>query len=642
MNNLYKVVTLILLSFLPFSIAKASHIIGGELYYRCLDKDLHLYEFGVKLYVGCTGAEFAYFDDPIYVAIYDSIENANPSNPLDPIIEFSMPLPPTDTLVNNTYNLCLTAPNSICVEEALYKSTEFLPDKAGGYFMTYQRCCRNAIIANIVDPGSVGASWYLHITEDALAECNSSPVFKNYPPTILCLDHPFIYDHSAFDYDGDSLVYELCKASSYNYNTWGIVTEPSIPPSEEFSVPYLTGYNESYPMYAPTDSMKIDPKTGILTVTPTKAGTYVVAICVSEYRNGKLLTVNKRDFQFTVLACLETYYADFTYNPDPCIDGLIQFNNTSVGVNWVDWDFNIDTLSTDTSTEIHPFYKYGEYGLDYQVKLIINDSLDCVDSITKTVTIPPAKFVGIDFVKACVFDLTTFSETTYVNQYNGAITKWEWEFGDGGTASGKEVSNIFGDSLSFYLTKLKITTENGCVDSIIDTVDYFSLPMTDAGEDTLIDLGKSAQLHGSGADTYLWSPAEFLNATNIAEPLATPVDSLTIFYLLGTSKEGCQKLDSVKVDARKPQIIIPSAFTPNGDNNNDVIYLIPLNITKLEVLKIYNRWGQVVFETNDLTAGWDGTFNGEPQEVGTYVYYYTAVTPAGSKFTGKGNIALLR
>ncbi|MBL4654665.1 MAG: gliding motility-associated C-terminal domain-containing protein [Bacteroidia bacterium] len=642
MNNLYKVVTLILLSFLPFTIAKASHIIGGELYYRCLSKDLHLYEFGVKLYVGCTGAEFAYFDDPIYVAIYDSIENANPSSPLAPIIEFSMVLPPTDTLANNTYNLCLTAPNSICVEEALYKAQEFLPDKAGGYFMTYQRCCRNAIIANIVNPGSVGASWYLHITEDALAQCNSSPVFKNYPPTILCLDHEFVYDHSAYDSDGDSLVYELCKASSYNYITWGIVTDPSIPPSEEYSAPYLTGYNEGYPIYAPTDSMKIDPKSGILTVTPTKAGTYVVAICVSEYRKGKLLSTNKRDFQFTVVECIDDHTANFTYTPDPCVNGLVQFSDSSTGVVYVEWDFWVDTLVSDTSSELNPIYKYDKLDHDYLVKLVINDTLKCVDSITKTVTIPPAMFIGFDFVKACVFDTTTLSETSFVNQYNGAITKWEWEFGNGDTASGKNVFSVFSDSLITYLTKLKVTTENGCVDSIIDKVDYYFLPSTDAGKDTIINLGESGQLRGVGADIYLWSPAELLNTANIADPIATPIDSITYFYLLGTTNEGCEKWDTVLVNAKSPQIVIPTAFSPNGDKNNDEIYLIPLNITKLIELKIYNRWGQVVFETNDLTQGWDGNFKGEPQEIGTYAYYYIAETVTGQKKTGKGNIALLR
>lgn len=76
----------------------------------------------------------------------------------------------------------------------------------------------------------------------------------------------------------------------------------------------------------------------------------------------------------------------------------------------------------------------------------------------------------------------------------------------------------------------------------------------------------------------------------------------------------------------KISIDVPTAFTPNSDGTNDVIYADGWGIRKLNYFRIYNRWGQLMFETNDLKTGWDGRFNGIPQNMETYVYQVSAVT----------------
>ena len=421
MNKLLKsiLISLVLLTLLFSNNSKASHIIGGELFYRCIDEDLHLYEFGVKLYIGCTGAEFAYFDDPIYVAVYDSLENAYPSSPFSPIVEFSMSLPPTDTIENETYSQCyfLSNPSGVCIVEAIYTSTNVLPDKVGGYYMTYQRCCRNAIIANIADPGGVGASWNLSITEDAIAACNSSPVFKNYVPTFVCVNERFEYDHSAIDYDGDSLVYELCEASTYNYNTYGIVADPSIPLSYEFIVPYDTvagsKYSGKYPMYAPDDSLKIDSQTGELTVTSSKKGTYVVTVCVSEYRNGKLLSTNKRDLQYTVFSCAkDTLTIDYDYSIR--MDSLtFEFYDKSSATNddidsW-QWDFG-DGDTSNIQNTTHTFPDTGTYNVCLTAGLY-----GCIDSICKQIKI------RTNATSLKEYEANNFNFEVYPNPFNSTI-----------------------------------------------------------------------------------------------------------------------------------------------------------------------------------------------------------------------------
>ncbi|HHZ64682.1 MAG TPA: hypothetical protein EYN51_04155, partial [Flavobacteriales bacterium] len=166
----------------------ATHVIGGEMFYECLNSSLSFYRFTVKLYRDCyTGVPP--YDDPIYVSVYDSLENL--------LIQFEMALPPDDTLENNTYNVCLYAPVDICVQEAVYQADYILPP--GRYTMTYQRCCRNQGIINMFNPTGQGAGWDIAIPVPSQAAYNSAPYYNNPPPTIICLDAPFEYDHSATD-----------------------------------------------------------------------------------------------------------------------------------------------------------------------------------------------------------------------------------------------------------------------------------------------------------------------------------------------------------------------------------------------------------------------------------------------------------
>ena len=89
-------------------------------------------------------------------------------------------------------------------------------------------------------------------------------------------------------------------------------------------------------------------------------------------------------------------------------------------------------------------------------------------------------------------------------------------------------------------------------------------------------------------------------------------------------------------------MLIPSGFSPNEDGVNDELRIVPFNVTELVTFVVYNRWGNKVFETNDITKGWNGTFKGELQEVGTYVYYATAISKDGVEYTQKGNTVLMR
>jgi gliding motility-associated-like protein len=147
--------------------------------------------------------------------------------------------------------------------------------------------------------------------------------------------------------------------------------------------------------------------------------------------------------------------------------------------------------------------------------------------------------------------------------------------------------------------------------------------------------------------TYYWTPSDYLNCTDCPNPVSTP-DSATIQYnILVTNEIGCEATLPVNLrplaDCAEEQIFLPNAFSPNADGQNDILYVRSTSITSINIFRIYNRWGELLFETSNITKGWDGTFNGKPQNPGVYVYYVQAPCGIdGSEVFKKGNVTLLR
>lgn len=143
---------------------------------------------------------------------------------------------------------------------------------------------------------------------------------------------------------------------------------------------------------------------------------------------------------------------------------------------------------------------------------------------------------------------------------------------------------------------------------------------------------------------YSWFPDESIEDTDLAETEASPQQTTT--YFLTVADGECLYTDSVQVRVfdfvcGPPSIYVPNAFTPDGNDNNDKLYVRGNNITDLNFV-IYNRWGEKVFETNSLVVGWDGTFKGRPADPAVFVYYLEAVCEGGDTYFEKGNITLIR
>lgn len=187
-----------------------------------------------------------------------------------------------------------------------------------------------------------------------------------------------------------------------------------------------------------------------------------------------------------------------------------------------------------------------------------------------------------------------------------------------------------------------VATTNGCGTVSDDiTVIVFPDPNGSAGQDITIVYGNEGQFNASGGVSYEWINTSGLSCTTCADP-EVDVEEDTEYAVIVTDQNGCTNTDTVWVFVEYPfNYFIPNSFTPNGDGINDVFYLKGHGVDFFE-LKIYDRWGEQLFKTNDLNSGWDGTFKGESLSNGVFVYIVSGQLLDGRTFKEKGAVTLIR
>ncbi len=466
MKWIYRVGILIVLCFTQMQ-AQAAHIVGGVITYVC--NGGNSYTFTLKLYRDCAGTG-AQFDNSIDLFVFQA-SNTNLSSP-DYILTANFP--GSTSVPDNFYNPCVTLPPNICVEQAVYTFFANLPPVPGGYNVLWQRCCRTQI-TNIVNSASnpVGATYACHVPDSTIATCNSSPTFNNFPPTIVCQGLPFSFDHSATDVDGDSLVYSLCDPLDGGSQT---NTTPN-PPVTFNPVVWQTPYGLGN-LLGGTPALSINPITGLLSGTPNTVGRFVVGVCVSEYRNGILLSTTLRDFQFNVTNCQTTVNAVAPSVPVTCNTYTINFANNSFPINPLTnyyWDFGVSGITTDTSTQKTPSYTYPDSGT-YHVMYVMNPGLPCADTAFLIVKVYPFFKAGFapSLNPTCPLNPVQFFDTTIC--HSGGLNYWRWNFGDGSPDSYLQNPNHLFTNLGNYTVKLFVSNTFGCQDSITQVIGVIPPP----------------------------------------------------------------------------------------------------------------------------------------------------------------------
>lgn len=185
----------------------------------------------------------------------------------------------------------------------------------------------------------------------------------------------------------------------------------------------------------------------------------------------------------------------------------------------------------------------------------------------------------------------------------------------------------------------------GCPKPVKDTMFLFVAKIkANAGpRDTSVVLDQPLQLFATGSINYSWTPTTWLNNPFINNPIALPRNDIE-YVVRVSNNAGCFALDSIRVRVFKikPDLLVPNAFTPNGDGNNDVFKPILIGMKSLDVFRVYNRWGEMVYSGSGNDAAWDGTYGGKRQEMATFVWHAEGVDYLNNKIKRKGSVVLIR
>ena len=381
--NIFRIIFLALGFLMCISKVNATHIVGGDITYKYLGKDT--FEITLTVRRDCElGAPDAQFDDPAHITFYDGLTRRVRID-IGDLGLVRVPYSDDDTLNTFIRSECGFEGAQVCVHETKYKTKVRLPYTNRGFYVVYERCCRNSSLNNIVDPLDAGSTYQVRIDRVLESQTNSSPVFKQWPDVYICKDKAIDFDHSATDIDGDSLVYKLWNSYYGRTQESPTLMQPYSRLPEFVPVQFLEGFGADN--FFGGEPLKINAKTGVLSGTPNSVGQYLVGVEVQEYRDGKYLGSIYRDFQYNVRICAQPPVADFIV-PTDCKSLAVQFQNNSQSSGRFEWNFNYpNSDSTFFSTEINPLFTFPTPGI-YQVQLTaIRGSDQCRNTIIKQVPV---------------------------------------------------------------------------------------------------------------------------------------------------------------------------------------------------------------------------------------------------------------
>ncbi len=463
-----------------------SHIVGGEASYEFIefnsDSSAATYKVTFTIYRDQKGIQYEPFAEfGIYKMLPDNSWTTHTvvrDVPLAGVRQYSATNDPCNEQIIS----------DIKVESGLYIFEATLPIHDNYYKIAYQKCCRNHTINNIRDAGITGAVYDIKISAEAQRVGNSSPKFKDYPPTFICTNEPLNYSHSAIDKDGDLLVYSFCTP----YVSGGIESyEPQCcdcqNPESEFCAPpygtviYESGFTYDNPIGG-SPKVTLDSSSGLITGTPNQNGAYVVAICVEEYRNGILLSQTRRDFEFNVVPCLKTLNAsllsedidtisksaekDLLYKFSECQDASILLENTSTDKNYIkDYSWEIigpqqDTvLNLNQSNQENLNITFQDPGL-YKGSMILNKTEFCSDTAYFEIHIKNNITPDFNFeFDPCDDSPVNFYNITEIDTSN--VTQWHWDFGDGSSSDSFNAEHSY-RNIGFYNVQLSYRDKDDC------------------------------------------------------------------------------------------------------------------------------------------------------------------------------------
>lgn len=302
------------------------------------------------------------------------------------------------------------------------------------------------------------------------------------------------------------------------------------------------------------------------------------------------------------------------------------------------WDFGDGGTSIAQNAQ-HAYSTPGTYTITHAA----NSSNGCTDTVRTPIDVyflPQALFFTNT---VCKGNNTQFVDST--KSLSGSIISWYWNFGDGSVSQAENPQHAYGATGTFTVN-LTVTSSFGCKDTINKAVTVIPGPhadftMSQNPVEALVPVIFTDASTGPGSlVSWYWNlgDSSYVNIENPEHAYANSGEYNVTLVVKDIN--GC-------IDTARHEVTVvllpdvPTAFSPNSDGQNDV-FLVKGGPFKTIDLRIYNNWGQLIFESNDQMQGWDGTFNGTAQPLGVYVWVVDVETFSGKKIKKTGDVTLLR
>jgi gliding motility-associated-like protein len=310
------------------------------------------------------------------------------------------------------------------------------------------------------------------------------------------------------------------------------------------------------------------------------------------------------------------------------------------------WDFGD---GSPTTAILHPTHEYKQPGT-YTVSQSVTTQQGCSKTISDIIQVyrTPDPYITGDSL-ACLN--VTMNLQANLTVPDTAIT-WKWDLGSNNSPTTPTAALSFKNSGN-YVVKLQASNALGCSDTTSKELYVPPIPEVTIGDGPVIPVGTGTILpvsYGPEVVSYNWTPDKNLSCTDCPAPFANP-KSTTTYLVQVKDQYGCTNKSAVTVTVVCSGLnyFVPNTFSPNGDGVNDIFAPRGTGLARVNSMRIFNRWGEMVFErmnfmANDRTptGGWDGTYKGKPASADVYVYIIEFVCENNAIVPVKGNVALVR
>jgi gliding motility-associated-like protein len=442
-----------------------------------------------------------------------------------------------------------------------------------------------------------------------------------------CLDSAFI-TINVYDTVGSRVTYIPlggCKPLNVNLNTF--TTGPMATYFWDFGDGYTTN--------------SVTPNVNHIYTT---YGNFIPKVIMQD-QTGCIIPLQGTDTVFVTGANNKFGYSDSVF----CDRGTVNFTDSTTfndPVRLFDWNFG----DGNTSALQNPAHTYSAPGL-YTVRLITETQLGCRDTLTKPVVImvvqSPITNIGGDSI-FCINSTKNYTGDFVVA--DTSVVNWQWIFPNGNTSILQNPTpQTFNTAGTFTILSIA-TNSTGCIDTTRKTIIVNPLPTVTLPGQMTVQAGFPVTIpatYSPGTISWLWSPSSGLSCTDCPTPDADP-NFNTNFLVYFTDTNGCSNIGSVLVTVicKNANLFMPNTFSPNGDGSNEIFYPRGRGIERIKMLRIFNRWGEVVFEKynfqiNDASAGWNGAYKSRKPQSDTYIYQIEVFCDNGDTIKLNGNVSLL-